>query len=81
MERWGCREKQDTILRFYNRNIDPYHWDDKQEPVVENNAPKQELTMVPDIPAKIPGVVLETNIPMIETLPLPPKEELMMAAM
>ena len=52
MERWGHRDKQDRILRFCDRNNNPYNWDDKQEPLVEDNAPEQEPATFPDIPAK-----------------------------
>ena len=57
-----------------------FNWTDEQEALVENNAPEPEHTPYPDIPAEMPGMVLEANIPTLETLPPPSEEEHMAVA-
>ena len=52
---------------------------DEQEPLVNDNAPEPEPATYPDIPAEMPGVVLEANVPAVES-PTPPSEEERMAA-
>eukprot|EP00804_Cyclotella_cryptica_P021082 CCRYP_019384-RA/>CCRYP_019384-RA protein AED:0.40 eAED:0.40 QI:0/-1/0/1/-1/0/1/0/331 len=79
VEAWGRRDKQTGIIRFANRNNDPYEWDDEQEPLVEDNAPEPEQAPFPDIPAETPGVEIEANVPALVT-PLPPPKEQRLAA-
>jgi hypothetical protein len=79
IERWGKRDKQNGLLRFCDRNNDPFDWTDEQEPLVNDNAPEPEPATYPDIPAEMPGVVLEANVPAVES-PTPPSEEERMAA-
>ena len=73
----GTANKQDGINRFANRNNDPYNWDIEQSPLIEDNAPEPDPATFPDIPTKIPGVILDANVPAIKTPPPPPKEQLM----
>jgi hypothetical protein len=73
------RETQDGTVLFCGRNNDPFDWMDEQEPLVEDNVPDPEPTAFADIPAEMPGVVLESNVPAIET-PVPPSKEERMAA-
>lgn len=49
------------------------------EPLIENNTPDPEPSAFPDIPREMPGVILESNIPSLET-PLQPTEKEWLAA-
>ena len=60
VNQWGARDKQGGRLRFYNRNNEQFDLDESNEVLIEDNAPEVEA-MHPDIPAKIPGVGLESG--------------------
>ena len=76
---WGRIDKQNELLRFYNRNNEPFDWSDEQEILIEDNAPEPEPATYPDIPAETPGVTLESNVPAVIT-PSPMSEKQQMAA-
>eukprot|EP00804_Cyclotella_cryptica_P030821 CCRYP_015076-RE/>CCRYP_015076-RE protein AED:0.49 eAED:0.25 QI:0/-1/0/1/-1/1/1/0/834 len=80
VEAWGRRDKQTGIIRFGNRNNDPYEWDNGHEALVEDNAPEPEEAPFPDIPAETPGVEIEANVPALVTPPPPPEEQRLAAA-
>lgn len=75
VEGWGKRDKHNVMLRFCNRNNEPFEWSDKKQPLIKDNASKPEPATFPDVPAETPGVVLESNVPAVATLlPLSDKE-------
>lgn len=80
IERWGQQDNPNGMLQFVDRNNDTYDWDDEHSPLVEDIAPKPEPATFPDIPAKIPGMILESNFPAVQTQPSPPEEQQMTAA-
>jgi hypothetical protein len=68
LERWGRRDKQNGRLTFADRNNNAFDWDDEYElkPLIDDNAIEPEHPApFPDIPAEMPGVDLETNIPAV----------------
>jgi hypothetical protein len=75
IERWGKKDKQSGLLKFCNRNNEPFEWMDEQEPLMEDNVQDPEPAAYADVPAEIPGVVLESNVPAIATPPPPSEEE------
>ena len=75
VEAMGRKNKQDRRLRFSNKRNEDFNWSltkKETEPLTEDNAVKIEETD-PDIPVKIPGVVMQEQVPTVET---PPDEEL-----
>ncbi|KAL7474817.1 hypothetical protein ACHAW6_002980 [Cyclotella cf. meneghiniana] len=80
IERWGKKDRQDGLIRFCDRNNDPFDWTDEQGPLIDDNAPDPEPAAFPDIPAEMPGVVLESSVPAMVTPPCPTEEERMAAA-
>jgi hypothetical protein len=76
LDRWGRRDKQNGKLTFADRNNNPFGWDDEYElkPLIEDNALEPEPTApFPDIPAELPGVDLEANVPaVVDPDPVPP---------
>ena len=72
LEAWGRKDKQDGRLRFCNRNNDPFEWlNEHEEALIMDNAPEPEEAMYPDVPAEVPGVVLEAHVPAVSTPPAP----------
>ncbi len=59
--------QKNGILQFCDRNNDPLEWTDEQEPLIEDNAPDPEPAIYPDVLAETRGVVLESNVPAVET--------------
>eukprot|EP00804_Cyclotella_cryptica_P016673 CCRYP_001990-RA/>CCRYP_001990-RA protein AED:0.73 eAED:0.24 QI:0/-1/0/1/-1/0/1/0/427 len=80
VEAWGRRDKQTGIIRFRNKNNDPYEWDNEHDALVEDNAPEPEEAPFWDIPAETPGVEIEANVPALVTPPPPPEEQRLAAA-
>ena len=67
---WGLKDKQQAnSLAFRNRNNDRFDWDDDVdgEALVSDNAvepvPEPEPAPFPDIPAEMPGITLERDLP------------------
>jgi hypothetical protein len=81
VERWGKRDKQNGMLRFCDRNNDPFEWSDEQQPLIEDNTPEPEPATYPDVPAETPGVVLEANVQAVATPPPLSDQERMAAAL
>lgn len=68
LERWGRRDKQTGRLTFADRNNNPFDWDDEYEykPLIEDNAVEDPPSPpFPDIPAEMPGVDLESDVPAV----------------
>jgi hypothetical protein len=76
----GKRDKQTGRLTFANRHNVPFDWDEeyKQRPLIDDNAPEPEPASLPfpDIPAEMPGILYESEMPDTTLLPkdLPPIE-------
>lgn len=81
LEQWGKNDKQDWLIHFCDHKNYQFEWTDEQEPLVQDNAPCLELALFPDNPAHMPGIMLESNAPAIETLAPPTKEEPLAATM
>jgi hypothetical protein len=69
VKRWGRKDKQNELVRFCNRNNDSFNRTNEHETLINDNAPNLEPAVYPDIPAEMPGVVLESNVPAVETSP------------
>jgi hypothetical protein len=67
LERWGQRDQHNGRLTFADRNNVPFDWDDeyKFKPLIDDNAIEPEIAPCPDIPAELPGVDLESNVPAV----------------
>jgi hypothetical protein len=81
VEYWAKRDKQersDTLV-FSNRNNEHFGWDEEGDnlPLVDDNAVEQEPTHAayPDIPAELPGIELECNMPTTAIAPDTPPDE------
>lgn len=66
---------QDRLIRFCDRNNDPFDWTNEQELLIEGNAPESDPAVFPDVPKEIAGVVLESNTPAMEEEATPTEEE------
>ena len=66
VEAKGRKEKQDGRLKFANRRNVEFDWslEDEEEPLIEDNAVEPEAPY-PDIPAEMPGVMTEEQVPAI----------------
>eukprot|EP00956_Cyclotella_meneghiniana_P042119 scaffold248363_cov77-Cyclotella_meneghiniana.AAC.2 len=63
---WGEKDQRERgRLPFHNRNNEPFDWTDDDEPLVADNAVEPVITPAPfpDIPAEMPGVPLERDMP------------------
>ena len=72
MEIWGCKDKHGGKLTFANRQNIPFDWDKeyKLTPVlIKDNAVKPTPAPFPNIPAEMPGVELEANMPLTALQP------------
>ena len=53
---------------FHNRNNEPFAWTDDdiaERALVEDNAVESEPAPFPDIPAEMPGIPLERDVPTV----------------
>jgi hypothetical protein len=73
LERLGKRDKQSGALTFADRHNVPFDWDEEYEhrPLIADNAiePKPATLPFPDIPAEMPGILYESEMPKSTLLP------------
>jgi hypothetical protein len=73
LECLGKRDKQTGRLTFADRHNVPFDWDEEYEqcPLIDDNAPEPEPTSLPfpDIPAEMPGILYESEMPNTTLLP------------
>ena len=76
VEAMGRKNKQDGRLKFADRRNIEFDWSlaEEEEPLIEDNAVEPEAPY-PDIPAEMPGVLTEEQVPAVETPDAGPQNE------
>ncbi len=73
VESMGKKDKQDGRLKFAARNNNEYNWSLNEEALIEDNTPEEYTTTHRGIPAEMPGVTMEQDLPAI----VEPEENIM----
>ena len=78
---WGAKNKLEAKLTFHDRNNKPFSWEDDAADelnLVADNAVETEAAPFPDIPAEMPGVRLQEDMPVtaLESVPVPSDHDL-----
>jgi len=70
VEKWADKDKQRAGMPYRNRRNERYDWDtdtdeglSTERPLMEDNAAEEEAAPFPAIPAEMPGVLIEENMP------------------